>query len=61
MKIIFKIIKRIIFAFGMIYTLDLVLNGLNVFVPINVATLLTGTILGPLGVLSLYLISFIVK
>lgn len=60
MKLITKIMKRIILAFSIIYTLDIVFQNSNVFIPINIQTLAIGVILGPLGVVSLILIKFLI-
>lgn len=51
-----KIIKRVIFAFVALYTIGIVLNFLDVFVPINLYTLLISTFLGLPGVISLVMI-----
>lgn len=51
-----KIIKRVIFAFVALYTIGIVLNFLDVFVPINLYTLLVSTFLGLPGVISLVMI-----
>lgn len=51
-----KIIKRVIFVFVALYTIGIVLNFLDVFVPINLYTLLVSTFLGLPGVISLVMI-----
>jgi len=60
MNIIIKIIKRIIFSFGIIYSLDLILNGANLFLPINLSTIFVGSLLGPIGIGALFIIKYIV-
>lgn len=53
-----RIIKKIIFAFFIIYGLDLILSSFNIIVPINYYTLITVTILGFPGLISLALSFF---
>lgn len=60
MKLIINIIKRIVLAFSVIYSLDLILQGYNVLIPINIQTLLVGTILGPLGIVCLIIIKLLI-
>jgi len=51
-----KILKRLIFAFVTLYTIGIVLNFLNIFVPINIYTLLVSCFLGFPGVISIVMI-----
>jgi len=51
-----KIIKRLIFSFVILYTVGMVLNFLNIFVPINIYTLLVTYFLGFPGVISVVMI-----
>lgn len=60
MKTILNIIKKILFAFGFIYSLDLILTGANLFLPINYLTILVGTILGPLGIGAMFIIKMLI-
>lgn len=60
MKLIIKILKRIVLAFSVIYTLDLILQGHNILIPINISTLLVGTVLGPLGIVGLVIIKLLI-
>lgn len=60
MKLITKIMKRIILSFSIIYTLDIAFQNSSIFIPINIQTLATGSILGPLGIVSLILIKFLI-
>lgn len=55
------VVKKLIFAFLLIYGLDLCINSLNVVIPINVFTLGTVTILGVPGLVSLVAMFFITK
>jgi hypothetical protein len=61
MKIITKIIKKILITISMIYTVDVLLEGVNVFIPINFPNIIVGTILGPLGITSLIIILLITR
>ena len=55
---IIKIIKRLIFALITIYSLDLLLKGFNIFVPINYYTIAFVSILGFPGLIMLALSFF---
>ena len=54
-KIILWLIKRVTFAFLIIYGLDLLLKGFNIFVPINYYTVIIVTLLGFPGLILLAL------
>ena len=54
--IIKKIIKRLIFAFVVLYTIGIVLNFLDIFVPINIYSILVVAILGFPGIISLVMV-----
>ena len=51
-----KIIKRIIFSFVTLYTIGIILNWLNIFVPINIFYLSISSIIGFPGIISLLLV-----
>lgn len=53
MKIIFKIIKRIVLAFCIIYGFNLIGIGLNITIPINLLTIMLVALLDFPGLLSL--------
>lgn len=53
-----KIIKKIIFAFVIIYGLDLILASFDIMVPLNIYTLSIVTLLGFPGLISLALSFF---
>lgn len=57
--IIFKIVKRLVLAFCFIYGFDLIVSGMNIFIPINIITLGIVTLLGFPGLLSLIGVLFI--
>lgn len=51
-----KTIKRIIFSFVTLYTIGIILNWLDIFVPINIFSLSISSILGFPGIISLLLV-----
>ncbi len=53
MKILTIILKKIIFAFCIIYAFNLVVVGLELFIPMNIATLSVVSLLGIPGLLAL--------
>lgn len=55
---IIKIIKKIIFAIIIIYSLDLIIKNFNIFVPLNLITISIVSILGFPGLVSLALSFF---
>lgn len=55
---IFKIIKRIIFALLIIYSFDLFIRNLDIFIPLNIYTVSAVSILGFPGLISLALSFF---
>ena len=60
-KKLLMLVKKIIFAFLLLYGLNLVTVSLNVLIPINVFTLGTVTILGVPGLVSLVAMFFMTK
>lgn len=61
MKIIVKLFRNILFSFGILYGLNILLESTNVFVPINIISVSISTLLGVPGILSLYLLFFIIN
>lgn len=59
MKIILTILKRVIFAICLVYAFNIVGTGLNVFIPINIITILVVSTLGMSGLLALVGIYFV--
>lgn len=55
------IIKKIVFAFGVLYGINIMLTNIGIIVPINFLTILIGTILGTPGILSLYTLFVIIN
>ena len=60
-KKIVSLIKKVVFAFLVLYGLNLFVNSFNVMIPINVFTIGTVTFLGVPGVFSLVAMFFIVR
>ncbi|CDF11774.1 unknown [Mycoplasma sp. CAG:776] len=52
-KNILKILSKLCFAFVMLYGLNLILSGVNIFIPINIITIVLVTLLGSPGILGL--------
>lgn len=55
-KFIIKIIKRLIYALLLLYSLNLSLKNFGIVVPINEANILVTSILGIPGILGLFFI-----
>ncbi len=52
-KKILKILSKLCFAFVMLYGLNLILSGVNIFIPINIITIILVTFFGSPGILGL--------
>lgn len=52
-KVILKVMSKLCFAFISVYGLNLILSGLNIFIPINIITIVLVTLLGSPGILGL--------
>ena len=57
-EIIFKTLKRVIIAICIIYLFDIVANGLDIFIPINIITITTISFLGISGLLAFIAINY---
>ena len=55
------ILKKVVFAFGIIYGINVMLNGVGIYLPINFITVGITSFLGAPGLLSLFAILYIVK
>ena len=55
------LIKKILFAFGLIYGINIVLKNTGVYIPINIITLCITSFLGVPGLLSIFAIFFIIN
>ena len=60
-KKIVSLIKKVVFAFLVLYGLNLFVNSFNVMIPINVFTIGTVTFLGVPGLVSLVVMFFMTK
>lgn len=60
-EIIKKIVKKIIFAFVVLYGLNVIVSSINIFIPINLFTITVVSLLGIPGLLSLISIFFIIS
>ena len=60
LKNIFIIIKRIIFSFFLLYAYNLIVEPLNLCIPINYITVGAITLLGVPALLSLIIISIVI-
>ena len=60
MKLIVKFIKKIIMAFLVLYGINMILSGVNFYIPINLITVGVLTLLGVPGMLGLIAVMFIV-
>ena len=59
-KKIIKIIKKVCIAFAMLYGLNFILTAVDIFIPINIITLIFVSILGVPGILGLVVTYFII-
>lgn len=55
------ILKRLVFAFGIIYGINVVLKSVGIYIPINVITIGITSFLGVPGLLSLFAIFYIIN
>lgn len=60
-KILKKIVKKVVFAFVLLYGLNVIVSSINIFIPINIFTISIVSILGVPGLLSLISIFFIIN
>jgi len=59
-KKIIKIIRKLCLAFVMLYGLNLILSAVDIFIPINIVTLVLVTLLGTPGILGLVVTYFLI-
>ena len=55
------LLRKIVFAFGIIYGINIMLQRVNVYLPINIITVGITTFLGVPGLLSLFAIFYIIN
>ena len=61
LKKIYAVIKKIVFAFLMLYGLNYFISSLQIYIPINVITVGVVSLLGIPGLSSLIILYFIAK
>ena len=57
---ILKLVKKLCFAFVMLYGLNIILSGANIFIPINPISLILVTFLGSPGIIGLVITYFLI-
>ena len=55
------ILKKVVFAFGIIYGINVFLKGVGIYIPINIITIGITSFLGVPGLLSLFAIFYIIN
>lgn len=55
------ILKRLVFAFGIIYGVNVMLKNVGIYIPINIITIGITSFLGVPGLLSLFAIFYIIN
>lgn len=55
------VIKKVVFSFGIIYGINIMLKNVGIYLPINIITLGITSFLGVPGLLSLFTIFFIIN
>jgi len=56
-----NILKKIVFAFGIIYGINVVLKSVGIYIPINIITIAITSFLGVPGLLSIFAIFYIIN
>ncbi|MBE6159183.1 MAG: transcriptional regulator [Firmicutes bacterium] len=59
-KIIVNILKRIIFAFLLLYSLNLSIKSFGIIIPINIFNIMVTTILGVPGIVCLVILKLFI-
>ena len=59
-KILVKVVRKVIFAFLVLYGLNVILSSVSFNIPINLVTLSIGTILGIPGILVLIILKLMI-
>ena len=55
------ILKKLVFAFGIIYGVNVMLKNVGIYIPINIITIGITSFLGVPGLLSLFAIFYIIN
>ncbi len=53
------ILRKIVFAFGIIYGINIMLKNVGIYLPLNIFTISITTILGAPGLLSLFALLYL--
>ena len=53
-------LRKIVFAFGILYGINIMLKNVGVYLPINIFTISVTAFLGAPGLLSLFAISYLI-
>ena len=59
-KILVKVVRKVIFAFLVLYGLNVILSSVSFNIPINLVTLSIGTILGVPGIVVLIILKLMI-
>lgn len=55
------LLKKVVFAFGVIYGINIILKNVGIYIPLNLVTLAITSFLGVPGLLSIFAIFFIIN
>jgi len=55
------ILKRLVFAFGIIYGINVILKNVGIYIPINIITIGITSFLGVPGLLSIFAIFYMIN
>ncbi len=56
-----KVIRKICFTFLFLYGINVLLSSMNILIPINLPTVVTVSLLGTPGFISLFVVYMIIK
>lgn len=60
LKIIFNLVKKVVFAIFLLYGLNLTLNTLNIIIPINLISIMIVSLFDFVGIFSLIVLYFVI-
>ncbi|MBR1417154.1 MAG: pro-sigmaK processing inhibitor BofA family protein [Bacilli bacterium] len=58
-KIIINVLKRVIYSFLLLFSLNISIKSFGIIIPINIANILVTTLLGVPGLICLFLIKIL--
>ncbi len=61
LKVVVSLVKKLVFSFLLLYGLNLVVNSLNIVIPINAFSLGTVTFLGIPGMMAIVVLFFMTR